>query len=109
VQNISSLALILWEILKKGDESWLSLLKFQQFFNPISAPGQKFKNLIGRSVYKIKLREKFEDDGQTYCKNAKFQTAPYGTNSLLMIFAELPLSLPPRWISLKIETFTVSS
>jgi len=27
----------------------------------------------------LKLREQFEDDVRTYCKNAKFLTAPYGT------------------------------
>jgi len=46
MQNISSLALTLWELLKKEDKSWLSLIKFQQFFNPISAPRQTLKNLV---------------------------------------------------------------
>jgi len=27
----------------------------------------------------LKLREEIEDEEQTYCKNAKFQTVPYGT------------------------------
>jgi len=43
MQNISSLALVLWQVLKKEDKSQLSLIKFWQFFNPISAPRQKFK------------------------------------------------------------------
>jgi len=30
-----------------------------------------------------------EDEGRRYYKNAKFQTAPYGTKVLLMIFAKL--------------------
>jgi len=72
-QNISSLALILWELLKEEDESWLSLIKFWQFF---PAPRQKYKNLLGnffainmRSLYEkfqpLKLREYFEDGGRT--------------------------------------------
>jgi len=28
----------------------------------------------------LKLREEIEDDGQTYCKNAKFLTTPKGTD-----------------------------
>jgi len=47
MQIISSLALILWELLKKEHESLLSLIKLRQLFNPISAPKQKFKNLAG--------------------------------------------------------------
>jgi len=35
----------------------------------------------------LKLREEIEDDGRTYCKNAKFQTAPYEIKILLLIFA----------------------
>jgi len=33
------------------------------------------------------VRERIEDDGRTYCKNAKYQTAPYGTKILLLILA----------------------
>jgi len=47
MQNISSLALILWELLKKKGESLVSLIKFQQFFNQISVPRKKFKDLVG--------------------------------------------------------------
>jgi len=36
----------------------------------------------------LKLREEIEDDGQTYCKNAKFQIAHYGAKILLLIFAQ---------------------
>jgi len=35
-----------------------------------------------KSLYALKLREKLEKDGRTYCKNAKIQTAPYGTKIL---------------------------
>jgi len=41
----------------------------------------------------LKMREQFKDDRLAYCKNAKFQTAPYGTKILLMIFAKLPLKI----------------
>jgi len=41
MQNISSLTLILWELLKIEDERWLSLIKILQFFDHISAPRQK--------------------------------------------------------------------
>jgi len=37
----------------------------------------------------LKLREEIEDDGWTYCKNAKFQTDPIGTKILLLIFADV--------------------
>jgi len=107
MQNISSLASILWELLKKDNKSQISLIKYRQFFNPISAPRQKFKNLVGnffginmRSLhtkfhpYGFKTEEgDMEYDKQTYCKNAKFQAAPYGTKILLLIFAKLALSL----------------
>jgi len=39
-----------------------------------------------------------EDDALKNCKNAKFQTAPFGTKILLLIFAQLPLSLCSREI-----------
>jgi len=35
-QNISSLVLILWDLLKKKGKSWLSLKQFQLFFDHIS-------------------------------------------------------------------------
>jgi len=36
----------------------------------------------------LKHSEKIEEDGRSYCKNAKFQTAPYGTKILsTLIFA----------------------
>jgi len=38
-----------------------------------------------------------------YCKNAKFQTAPYGTKILLMIFENLSFSLRLRWITFLID------
>jgi len=43
------------------------------------------------SSLSLKLREKIEDNNHTYCKNAKFQTAPYGTKILLLNFTKLPL------------------
>jgi len=46
----------------------------------------------------LKLREEIEDDGRTYCKNAKFQTAPHGTKILFMIFDKLSLELCSRRI-----------
>jgi len=46
------------------------------------------------SFLALKLREEIEDDGQTYCKNAKFLTTNIErTKSVLLIFTELPLSL----------------
>jgi len=40
----------------------------------------------------LKLREKFEDDGWIYCKNAKFQAAPHGTKiNLLFTLMKFPL------------------
>jgi len=84
MQNISSLALILLELLKKGDERWLSLMKFWQFFNHISALRQILKNLVN-DYLDINMR-KFQPSSiktegafrerlmQTYCKNAKMQT-----------------------------------
>jgi len=46
MQNISS---TLWELIKKKDKSWLS------FFNNISAPGQKFKNLVA-NFFTVNIR-----------------------------------------------------
>jgi len=34
----------------------------------------------------LKLREEIEKERQTYCKNAKFQTAPYGTKYFITDF-----------------------
>jgi len=38
------------------------------------------------SLLALKLREAIEDYGQTYCKNAKFPTAHYGTK--ILVFAQ---------------------
>jgi len=52
----------------------------------------------------LKLREEFEDDGWTYCKNAKFQIAWDGTKILLMIIAKLPFSRGiSKWLLQKIK------
>jgi len=48
----------------------------------------------------LKLREEIEDDRSTNCKNAKFQTAHYGTKILLLIFVKLPLEQSKRGITL---------
>jgi len=34
------------------------------------------------SSHALKHRKEIEDGGRTYCKNAKFQTAPYGAKIL---------------------------
>jgi len=80
---------------KRMKDGYRSLVKFWQFFNPISVHRQKFKIWLSTFLVLIwgdcvqnfsplawKLREKFKDDRQTYCKIAKFQTAPYITKIL---------------------------
>jgi len=39
------------------------------------------KSLQNFSLLALELLVEMEDDRQMYCKNAKFQTAPYGTKS----------------------------
>jgi len=51
----------------------------------------------------LKLRDWFDDDEWTYCKNAKFQTATYRTKTLLMLFAKLTLSLRLRGVNMNCE------
>jgi len=48
----------------------------------------------------LKLSGQMEDNRRTCCKNAKFQTAPYGTKIVLMIFAKLPLSLAQKGLKI---------
>jgi len=50
----------------------------------------------------LKLREEFENYAQTYCKNANFLTAPFGTKILLLIFTEIRCS---RGINLLVLLF----
>jgi len=39
----------------------------------------------------LKLREEIEDDGHTYCKNAKFQTAPLWNKNIFTSFCLTPI------------------
>jgi len=64
MQNIRYPALKLYELLKKEDNNQLSLIKFWQFFNPISAPRQKFKNLVG-NLFGINILIQAEVPGWT--------------------------------------------